>query len=288
MRTAADDVQRHAGASTGANGAFDLLVRQQPRNDDEVIAAAGAHREPVDVDRTREHVGAAAVVTLHALRDVARIRDVRRRPLRRAAVPRGERAHHRPCEGAAGEAADVALFVEHEAAHGVDVAHVDRAGRHDHALRPGRRGADDRVVAAQVKRLERCRIERRERPKKPLFEGKSLQKRRPHALGWDEVREVWRVDRRVDGRVGKRGQEMREDALRAAALVEVIVDERDAQRLTAACVGARARPCSAASTSIRSVARRPASRRRSPSPRRARGRACRLRSPPRRSARRDR
>jgi len=50
-----------------------------------------------------------------------------------------------------------------------------------------------------------------------------------NAFARNDVGERIRVDRRVDGRVGIRLDEVRENALGSAALIEIVVNECDAQ-----------------------------------------------------------
>jgi hypothetical protein len=50
-----------------------------------------------------------------------------------------------------------------------------------------------------------------------------------NAFARNDVGKRIRVDRRVDGRVGVRLDEVRENALGSAALIEIVVNECDAQ-----------------------------------------------------------
>ena len=146
----------------------------------------------------------------------------------RAAIPRHEPRHERPRDAAHAEAADVLIVSEREAAHRVDVADVERIGPETHALRPRRRRAHDQIVRREVERLERGRIERREIAKVTRRARQALQCGRVHARGVDQIaryRPI--VERGVHGRVRIEVGDVPEDALRAAALIEIVVNERD-------------------------------------------------------------
>jgi hypothetical protein len=106
---------------------------------------------------------------------------------------------------------------------------VHRTVRDANALGPCGGRADDRVVPAQIERFERQRIERRERAKEAAAAGDALQERRVHALRRDDVGQRRFVKRGVDRCLRIGGGDVGEDTFGTTALVQVIVDQRDAQ-----------------------------------------------------------
>ncbi len=84
--------------------------------------------------------------------------------------------------------------------------------------------------AGEVEALESCGIEWRERAEESIAERHALQERSPHATGGDEIAALpFIVERRVDRRIRPRACNVRENTLGAAALIEIVVDEGDAQ-----------------------------------------------------------
>jgi hypothetical protein len=106
---------------------------------------------------------------------------------------------------------------------------VDRAGVDEHAVRPRARGRDDGVVAAQVERLDRVRIERQQRPEGARGRAQALQERgvdravREPTLGAALV-----VDGGEDVGVRPAVADRREHPLGAAQVEQEVVDQRDA------------------------------------------------------------
>jgi|GEM_PF-5080587 len=78
--------------------------------------------------------------------------------------------------------------------------------------------------------LERGRIEWREQAKTAPREGDALQCRGAHARSVHQIPGSLRVEERgVDRRIGIGAGDVRENPFRAAALVQIVVDESDAR-----------------------------------------------------------
>ena len=124
----------------------------------------------------------------------------------------------------------------------VAVADVHRAGVDQHAVRPRARGGDDDVVAAQVERLDRVRVERQQRAERARGRPQPLQERRLRlAVLEAPLGALGVVDGREDVRVRPRVADRREDALRAAEVEQEVVDECDTGAHRCASVDAPAR-----------------------------------------------
>jgi hypothetical protein len=106
---------------------------------------------------------------------------------------------------------------------------VDGAGVDQDAVRPRARRAHDDVVAAQVERLDRVRVERQERPERPRRGPQALQERGARgACGEAPLGAALVVDGGEDVGLGPRVADGREHPLRAAQVQEEVVHERDA------------------------------------------------------------
>ena len=176
-----------------------------------------------------QHPRLASIVAKHSTGDVARVRDVRGRPRGGARVPLDQTRDHRARKPRRSEAADVLVIGKREPADGVDVADVNRVRAKANAFRPSGRRTDDKIVRREIEAFERPGIERREPAEAAARERDALQPRGADSRGVDQIAGRFRVEQRgVDRGIGVRARDVREDALRAAALVEIIVDERDA------------------------------------------------------------
>ena len=108
------------------------------------------------------------------------------------------------------------------------VADVDRAGIDQDAVRPGARGRDDDVVAAQVERLDRVRIQREQRPERPRRGPQPLQERGLRGAGGEpSLGAALVVDGGVDVGLRPRVADRGEHALGAPEIEQKVVDKRN-------------------------------------------------------------
>jgi hypothetical protein len=113
----------------------------------------------------------------------------------------------------------------------MDVTDVDRIGTKTHALRPGGRRADDHVVRGEVEAFEGGGIKRREISEIARRSRQERQGRGPHASGGHEIAGRAPVEQRgIDRRPGIEVGHVPEHAFGAAALIEVVVNQRDIAR----------------------------------------------------------
>ena len=177
-------------SSRGVDRKIDPLVRQEARCDEEVIAAAAADREAIDVGGRMQHVG----IALHSIREraLAPLRLFATNRVGRFAASRSQRTsriHHRPRErGESPKPPTIPFVVEEKPADRVDEADVHGILADAHALGPGARRADDQIVLAQIECLERARIQRREIAKVAVRSRNACKQRRAHALARDRDR----------------------------------------------------------------------------------------------------
>jgi hypothetical protein len=98
-------------------------------------------------------------------------------------------------------------------------------------LCPRRRRAHDEIVRREIERFKRAWIQRRKRTKIVRRERQVLQIRGVDPASLDEVAARTRIVQcGIDRRLRPRASDVREDALRAAALIQIIVNERRLQR----------------------------------------------------------
>jgi hypothetical protein len=96
-------------------------------------------------------------------------------------------------------------------------------------VRPGARGRDDDLVAAQVERLDRVRVERQQRPERARRGPQPLEERRlRRARGEAPLGAALVVDGGEDVGLGPGVADRREHALRAAQIQQEVVYEGDA------------------------------------------------------------
>ena len=196
------------------------------------MLADRARREAAELHRRVQHGRLAPEVAAHALGGGARVGDVAVDALRGDPVPlaplREHPAQHRAHERVARLQRRLALGPG-VAERVVAVTDVDGAGIDQHAVRPRARRGDHRVVAAQVERLDRVRVERQQRPERARGRPQALQERgvdlavREPTFGAALV-----VDRGEDVGVRPRVADRREHPLGAAQVQQEVVDERDA------------------------------------------------------------
>ena len=184
----ADDHQRQPQRVEGAHGHVDALVRHQLGQHQVVRRRpAPAGREALELDRRVQHGRLAAEVAAHA-RGGQRASWRRRRSTRWAAIQSHWR--QRLSSSRSGGRSSGLRAAQRRLALGpgvaervVAVADVDRAGVDEDAVRPRARGGDHDVVAAQVQRLDRVRVERQQRPERARGRPQALQERRAAARG---------------------------------------------------------------------------------------------------------
>ncbi len=231
VRPVPGDDERQAELAERADRDLDALVGHDLR-EHEVVLADVPGREAAGLDRRVENRRVAGEVALDApLRD-RRVRDVGVHALGGDEVPLAPAAHdrreQRPRQRAARGQGRLAL-VPRVAERVVAVADVDRLGIRDHAVRPRRRARDDEVVAAQVQRLHRRRVERQQRAERARRRAQALQARRVHpAMGEASLGAPLVVDRGEQIRVRVELAELQEDPLGSAEVEQEVVNERDA------------------------------------------------------------
>ena len=203
-------------------GEHDVLLADRPRR---------AHAEALELDRRIEHRRVAREVAAHPPRGRQRVRDVAVHLLGGDPVPLAPPLEHGP-EGGAPERSALAQRllprVPRVAERVVAVADVDGVLVDDHPVRPRARARDDEVVAAQVERLHRVRVERQQRPERAGGRPQPLQERRRDPAMTEATLGTRLV---VDGGekvgLGIEVADHGEDPLRAAYVEQEVVDERD-------------------------------------------------------------
>ena len=225
-----DDTERQPRNAGGIDGEIDAFVRQQTRDDEKALARRARFSKTFDIDRWVKHVEMPAVIALGTLRRRARVRNHFGRALRRTQIPPHQRTDERTGKHTDAAPTDVRIVIEEKAAHRMEITEMNAAFRNANAFRPRRRRTEDRVVAGEIKSLERARIKWRVPSKMRTYPRHAGEPgtvdgapRKPIA----GPRLV--VKRGIDRRVGERRSERREDAFRSAALIEIVVDECELQ-----------------------------------------------------------
>ena len=131
-----------------------------------MIILHGPRREALNLNRRVNHGRVAREVAFDPLLRRLRVGDVGVDPLCGDEIPLAPAMHHlrenRPHDYVA-RLKRRFTFGPGVAERVVAVTDVNRVLVRDHAMRPSRRARYDEVVAAQIERLDRCRVERQQR-----------------------------------------------------------------------------------------------------------------------------
>ena len=155
-----------------------------------------------------------------------RIRKVLRRPRCGPAIPAAQRGEER--RGGKTLRAHVGARPVEPARRRVAVDEMERARIRTDGVRPAARARDDDVVAEEVERAERGRIERQSELRVPAQPARVLQEAGAHVHLRERVRHrLCVVERGEDGCLGPDLVQRLDDALGAAVLHEIVVHQRN-------------------------------------------------------------